>query len=294
MWLNRLTNEENFGLLAVEPGNRTRVFLDGKSDDWNELEQVNHISSENLQLMVSSDEAYLYLLLKNANDWDWGKENLYIGFDNQPGGNEFASGLPFEFKQGLEFLLSIKDIDDASLKVASSYDQHTFLYGKILEMIPWDEEWKKEDNGLFLPWKLCLSHELYLPASKKYIPFEEIDIGDFVHGISDPDLSGYNSLADFYVENNILEIRIPWMMLGFTDPSSHQVWAYPYREKLRYFTSNTSLGLNIEAIITDKNNEEIHRSTPPAYDWKNWDKPTYHERKKQSYYLLQSYIEKSR
>ena len=26
----------------------------------------------------------------------------------------------------------------------------------------------------------------------------------------------------------MLEVRIPWMLLGFTDPSSLRVWDYPY------------------------------------------------------------------
>lgn len=293
MWLNRLTNEENFGLIAVEPGNRTIIFLDGQLDDWERNKAGSILPSEKLQLEACSDEAYIYLLLKKNSNWNWDNENLHIGFDNQPGGNHFIHELSWEFEQGTEFLLSINNFDDAHLKVASACDQHTYLYGKVLESIPRNPEWQNENNGLFLPWKLCLSRELYLPASRRTIPFEEIDIGPLKHGNSDPDSPNYNSLADFYVEKNILEIRIPWMMLGFTDPSSHQVWASPYRENLGYFTAFTSSGLNVEAIITDKNNEELERAFTLSYDWKNWDEPLYHERKKQSYYLLQSYIVKS-
>lgn len=293
MWLNRLTNEEHFGLIAVGPGNWTRVLLDGNLDDWDEIEKLekSNISDSSMKFSATSDEAYLYLAIERSENWNWEKEQLYIGFDNQPGGNKFANDMPYQFEQGLEFLLTIRDIDDATLKVASAYDQHTYLCGKVLEMIPWNKEWSEENNGLFLPWKLCLSGELYLPASQRYIPFEEIDIGLLVHGNSDPDSSEFNSLADFYVEKNILEIRIPWMMLGFTDPSSHQVWSFPYREDLRYFTAFTSTGLNMEILITDKNNEQLKKLPILAYNWKSWDVPTYHERRKQSYYLLQSFIE---
>ncbi len=293
MWLNRLTNEENFGLIAVEPGNRTKFFLDGQLYDWEREKRKKLQSPDELQFEICSDEAYVYLLLEKNSDWDWEKENLYIGFDNQPGGNHYISKTSWQFEQGIEFLLSINDIDNAHLQVSSACDQHTYLYGKVLDMISWIPEWADENNGLFLPWKLCLSRELYLPASRRTIPFEEIDIGLLKHGNTDPDSPEYDSLADFYVENNILEIRIPWMMLGFTDPSTHQVWAYPYREDLRSFTAATSPGLNIEAVITDKSNTKLKRTPGTNYDWKNWDIPTYHERKKQSYYLLQSYIEES-
>lgn len=290
-WLNRLTNEENFGLIAVEPGNWTKVLLDGNLEDWSKIEQKDKSSTgDNFRCMVSSDEAYLYLALKKEGNWNWQDESICIGFDTQPGGNRYLHDLPVKFNQGMEFVLSINNKNDAYLKVAGSYDQHSYLYGYLLKKIPWEDQWQNEDNGIFLPWKLCLSNELFLPAAKKKIGFEEIEIGKLVYGNSSPDSAQYNSLADYYFEADVLEMRIPWMMLGFTDPGSHQVWSYPYREKLDHFTSIASPRINIEGVIIDKGNN-IEKVLPLLeYDWQNWDMPSSHERKKQSYYLIQSYI----
>jgi hypothetical protein len=72
MWHNRLTNEENFGLLAVEPGIRTPIILDGQMYDW---QQINGLTLARLddgsQLMATSDAAYLYLGIKRQQKWDW-------------------------------------------------------------------------------------------------------------------------------------------------------------------------------------------------------------------------------
>lgn len=294
MWLNRLTNEENFGLIAVEPGNTTRVFLDGSLDEWKRIDPAEIVENrqENiLKLRTSSDEAYLYLALEKPDNWNWQKEQLFIAFDNQAGGNNFSSDPQIAFKQGAEFLLTINDKDNASLQVCSAYDQHNYMYGQVLKMISRDEQWDKEDNGIFVPWKLCLSRELFLPSSQRRIPFEEIEIGRLHPGNSNPSSPNFNSLADFYTSSNIIEIRIPWMMLGFTDPSSHQAWAYPYREELDCFSSITSPGLNIEALLLNKETSGISADLTLAYNWKNWDRPSYHERKKESYYLLKSFIE---
>lgn len=295
MWLNRLTNEENFGLLAVEPGIETKIILDGKRDDWDKISNLTKSKMDDGSLlMATSDEGYLYLAIDKPGEWNWQEDKLIIGLDTQPGGNHSDSKLGVNFNQGIEFLLNFSDNLQASLQVASAYDQHSYLYGFQKKMIPWDSAWEQEDNGIFLPWKLCLSRALFLPASKQNIPFEEVEIGQLKGGNTNPASPDYNSLADFYVGKNLLEIRIPWMMLGYTDPSSHQAWVYPYRYKMPQFASTTSLGVDIYLANASKKDPTLVRvQSPLAYKWSNWNEPNYHERKKQSYYLLKSFIEKA-
>ncbi len=292
MWLNRLTNEEHFGLLAVEPGSFTRIYLDGKIDDWKQINKTEKTTGgDKLKLTACSDEAYLYLAVENPAGWNWDKQELLIAFDNQPGGNEFLTQSAASLDIGAEFLLSVKNPRQAQLMVAGAYDQHTYLYGRVLKMIPFDESLSQENNGLFLPWKLCLSRELYLPASKRTIPFEEIEIGKLFHGNSYPDSPDYNSLSDYCCVEKLIEFRIPWMMLGFTDPSSHQVWAYPHRQHLREFASTTSPGINIQLLCVKPDRSQItYKGEVLSYNWENWDTPDYHERYKESYYILKSYI----
>ncbi len=295
MWHNRLTNEENFGLLAVEPGIRTPIILDGQMYDW---QQINGLTLARLddgsQLMATSDAAYLYLGIKRQQKWDWARDDLMIGFDTLPGGNRTVNNTNIYFANGAEFLLTFSDKEHASLQVASAYDQHSYIYGFKKEIIPWNPAWEQQDNGIFLPWKLCLSYPLFLPASQRSVAFEELDIGRLKEGNTNPDSSNYNSLADFYCGGDLLEIRIPWMMLGFTDPSSHQVWTYPYNYKMPQFTSTDSPGINIcAAVLSPDSPNWITSQSPLFYNWSNWSQPDYHERKKQSYYLLKSFIEKS-
>ncbi|MDD4801643.1 MAG: family 2 glycosyl transferase [Syntrophomonas sp.] len=292
MWYNRLTNEENFGILAVEPGRETVVILDGKKEDWDKNRYLNTVTlDDGSQLMATSDEGYLYIAIKRSKEWNLQQEKLIIGFDTVPGGNRNASQHNITFPQGVEFLLTFFDNQSANLQVASSYDQHTYLYGLQKKMIPFDPVWEIEDNGIFLPWKLCLSRELILPASQEVIPFEELEIGQLKAGTTDTDSPEYNSLADFYAGQNLMEIRIPWMMLGYTDPSSHQAWPYFYRYKIPRFFSTTSPGVHIYTVISDPADSDLLRvQSPLAYKWNSWNEPNYHERKKQSYYLLQSYF----
>jgi len=290
MWLNRLTNEENFGLLAVEPGLETKVILDGQSDDWHKVRNkaVKNIGSDGV-LMITSDEAYVYLGVEFPRGSHWLDSELLLGFDNQPGGNTFVLEPEVHFPGGLEFLLSFEGNNQAVLQVASAYDQHSYLYGYQNRMAEYHPAWEMEDNGLFLPWKLCVSYPLYLPASRLQIPFTEVEIGKLRAGTTDPASSAYDSLADYYRGENLLEIRIPWMLLGYTDPSSHKVWAYPYRNKIPYLVSTRSPGLNVHLALV-KGGDEPAVQMSVYYDWDDWDVPTYHERQKQSYYMIKDFL----
>ena len=85
----------------------------------------------------------------------------------------------------------------------------------------------------------------------------------------------------------MLEVRIPWMLLGFTDPSSLRVWDYPYEagklspvetEGVRVYPALRSVD-----TVNGSGEQEVE---PLDYGWEAWDTPQYHERRKDSYPLL--------
>lgn len=288
MWRNRLTNEENFGVIAVEPGKSAddMILLDGKTTDWEKRTDKAAQAYPTFTMSVSHDEAYLYLLLKKKQGaWNLPNEKLSIGFDTLHGGSQVADQAPgIQFPSGIEFLLQMAGDQNSRLYVNSAYDQHTWMYYANKKMISGDPRYKQEELGMFLPWKLALSKGLYLPATKQSVPFEELEVGFMKQGISDPNDPSYNSLADWYAKDDILEIRIPWMLLGFTDPSTKLVWKYPYQAGS--IQPIATEGVRIEPFVQSDSGTE--RSTEPVfYQWENWNEPSYHERKKQSYDILQ-------
>lgn len=290
MWLNRLTNEEQFGLIANDPGNWTAVLLDGTDTDWQQLASKKEQTSPSMKIAVHKDEGYLYLLLDKNDQWDWSHDQLIIGFDQQSGGNLNSQVLPVVFSQGIEFLMKIDNEQSAHIQVASSYDAYRYLWGFKKKITRWEDVWSSENNGIFLPWTLCLSRPLFLPATERLIPIEEIDVGVMNHGISDPYSPEYNSLSDYYIQDHLIEVRIPWMLLGYTDPSTNQVWTYPHRKNLDQYTATTSSGINIEVGVVNKLTGQVAMEKPLHYKWENWDTVQSHERKKQSYYILKEYF----
>jgi hypothetical protein len=316
MWLNRLTNEQNYGVIATEPGESIEdtIHLDGKTDDWEKrtggpeglrdipdwvvdrtlgrVQGVEEEGYEDFDLGVSHDEAYLYLLMKKREGgWRLPGEEVNVGFGSLPGGSDNADEAPgVGFPEGgIQFLLQIKGEQDSHLWVNSAYDQHTWLYGKKLDYMPDPVIEDDPQKGVFLPWKLALNRPLVLPQSKRKIPFEDYEVGRMKPGITDPSDPKFDSLADWYAEGDVLEVRIPWTMLGYTDPSTLRVWDYPYEAD--GIKSVRADGLRVYPSVRNPGQTSPEEVEPLDYSWNGWEQPTYHERKKKSYEFLKGEFE---
>lgn len=310
MWLNRLTNEQNYGVIATEPGESIEdtIHLDGKTEDWDRrtggpdgagdfiewasdrvlgsIPETTQSSYEDFDLTVSQDEAYVYLLMqKRKGDWDFSKETADVGFGTLTGGSESADKAPgVGFPGGVQFLLQIKGGKDSHLWVNSAYDPHTWLYGDQLNYMPDPVIEKDPQAGVFLPSKLALNRPLTLPQTERKVPFEDYEVGKMKPGVTDPSDPDFDSLADWYAEGDVLEIRIPWAMLGFTDPSSLKVWNYPY-EAGKIEAAEVD-GMRVYPTIRATGDRSETEVEPIGYIWDGWDQPSFHERKKKSYFEL--------
>ncbi len=102
-------------------------------------------------------------------------------------------------------------------------------------------------------------------------------------GNTDPSDPEFDSLADWYAEGDVLEVRIPWTMLGYTDPSTLRVWDYPYEAGKIEAVKNEDL--RVYPALQPARSERVSVE-PLTYTWEGWNQPTYHERKKESYMIL--------
>ena len=290
LWRNRLTNEENFGVVAVEPGESAdeTVMLDGETGDFDDRPELVEQSYEGFDLSITHDEAHLNMLFeKKDGEWDFTKEELSVGFGSLPGGSRTADPVPGVTygKEGIQFLLQMRGEGESEILVDSAYDQHTWLYAENLDMLPDSRAGAKGGRvGDFLPWKLAVSRALKLPETNETIPFEEFEAGVMRRGTSDPESPDFDTLADWHVDGDVLEVRIPWMLLGYTDPSSRQVWDYPYEAgELRPVPAGD---LRAYPLLRPTGEERRTEVKPLAYSREGWDQPTSHERKKESYGIM--------
>ncbi len=292
MWRNRLTNEEHFGVVAVEPDASVEdmIHLDGETKDWANRPDVATTDYPDMTMQMSHDAANLYVKLEKKNgDWDFAKDQLYVGLQTTGGGSTTADKAPgVTFPAPIEMMLSINEPSDKGghIYINSAYDQHTYLYGYNRKEIPYNPEYKDASKGHFLPWKLALNRALYLPQTKVTMPFEELEVGKLHYGINDPNSPEFNNLSDFYVKGNVMEIAIPWMLIGFMDPSTHMAWENPY-------TAGGIAPQTVEAVkatpvvVSKGSTAPVQAPAFGSYTWASWNEPVTHERKKKSYDILQ-------
>lgn len=284
LWSNPQTNEQEFGLMAFDPGEKLSVvYVDGDIDEWTDI--LPTVENGEVSLSVNSDEKYLYLLAK-TNNFDLEKDTLLIPIDAvDDQGNTIHKDSGLSFERAADFIIKISGADNSSILVDAYYDSFYFLYGDKLKMIEQHPEYKVKNSGIFNPMMLCLSKEIYLDEDQRTIPFSAYETGKLVLGDANPQHTEYNSLTDFAVKDGIIENRIPWQLLNVMDPSTKSIMQDLYKNNSIEAETITEMNFGVVELKNRETTMEPIRMNP--YTWNNWTMPTYHERLKPSYYILQ-------
>ena len=76
------------------------------------------------------------------------------------------------------------------------------------------------DSPTFKPIYMAVTLQDVVPPEDKRTPSgEKAETGALHYGNADPAAEDYDSLADFCFSDDGVEIRIPWQLLNFSDPS---------------------------------------------------------------------------
>lgn len=279
-WSNVQTNEQMFGLLSFEPGERQRVsYADGNLSDWTSISPL--FETEQISLSIQYDARYLYLMI-DLKSMNLDEDTLWIPILTLPDqGNLFLMDSPITFAHPAEFLIEIAP-DRAHVLVDAYYDAFYYQYAEVLGMIPKNPLFRQMNSGIFNPIRLALSGPITLPEDNITLPFSSYETGRLKHGIANPSLKGYDSLADYHIKNGKIEMEIPWALLSISDPSTkmHLGSLYTYG-----FEPIPIEGIRIGAAYQTKSGEAIHIDMH-SYTWQTWNMPIYHERLKASYFIL--------
>ena len=281
-WSNPQTNEQEFGILAFDPGeDKSICYVDGDISDWRKDKPL--IDDNNMKLYVKSDEKYLYIM-GDIKGFDFQNDKVILPIDITPNsGNLKYNDYNLTLKRPTDMVIVLDNKEGSRIVTDSYYDNFYYIYAKQLKMIDENIAYEKKDNGIFNPIYLCLNRSLFLPEDKKTLPLEKYETGKLILGDANPEHDGFNSLADYAVNKDKVEIRIPWQLLNVMDPSTKMIMD-DFNEKNKISPLKIE-GLYIGGILT-KNNVVTENSNMEFYNWNEWEVPTYHERLKPSYDIL--------
>jgi hypothetical protein len=286
-WSNIQTNEQYFGLLAFDPGIESRVsYADGDISEWTNQDVI--LSQENQDISMKSDARYLYILIKDEN-FNFETDKLFIAIDTlDEQGNDHIIDTNISFSRDVDFIIEINKEDESRILVDQYYDAFQYLHSYRYTYLEKTMIDNTKNSGVFNSMNLPLSYPLYLPESETNIPFQYYETGKLAYGNANPLNEDYNSLSDFYVHNNYVELQIPWQLLNFTDPSTKSIMSDIKTNT--WLTSQIIDSIYIGWAVIKDDTEHIYIQFG-TYELSSWDIPVYHERLKQSYYIIQSYFE---
>lgn len=272
-WSDYQTNEQYFGLLSFDPGEEESIcYVDGDVKEWQEENVV--IQGENQTLSMKYDEKFIYFLVNQKNNKG---EKFYIPIDLTPNsGSKTMKNTSLTFDRDVDFVIVIDGEENSRVFVQEYYDQAKATLGYELELKNAYINIPEKNSDTFNPILMMVNtRKQEIDTKDQNVSYET---GKLLHGNANPKSASFNSLADFNINGDDIEIKIPWGLLNFSDPSNMMIHDDYYKH---YGVENKK----INKMYVGLGNKEISLK---EFSLKAWQKNvTYHERLKKSYYMVQ-------
>lgn len=288
-WSDVQTNEQYFGLLAFDPGaERSVSYVDGDDEEWSEEDVIGEADGRAISLKY--DERYVYLMVR-GDDVNEGIP-LYLPIDTtQKSGSTICTDPELSFDRAADFMVVIDGTDGSRVLVQERYEaaRATQLRATTGED-PYTDP-PAADTPVFKPITLTLqtltdtsllsttviTEDMHAADSYFYQTYET---GALSHGDANPDHEDYDSLADFCFGDEFVEIKLPWQLLNFSNPAQMQIHDDYYE---CYGVENMKIDQMYVGVGDGDTTIELFKQ--PLEGWGSY--VTYHERLKESYYLIQ-------
>ncbi len=282
-WSDYQTNEQYFGLLTFDPGEEVSVcYVDGDPAEWTQEDVLR--SDEGGSLSMKYDEKFLFFYVEG---FDPGSETLYIPIDTTPkSGSTYCENYDLAFERACDFVICIDGTDNSRLVVQERYE--------VLKSTYWESYYigdpylnPPESNSpvfvdINMPMKLT---DLVPSLYGDHVIGEIFETGLLRYGNANSDSDDFDSLADYCFTDNGVEIRLPWQLLNFSNPSEMMIHDDYYEH---YGIENLHIDEMWVGFSWGAGNE--YRIPMASLSLEGWGKKvTYHERLKESYYILQDY-----
>lgn len=281
-WSDFQTNEQYFGILSFDPGKEESIcYTDGDVGEWSKEDIV--AEGQGLQLSAKYDEKFLYFRV-HQKGLSLSERKLYIPIDVTPKtGSYYEQGEGIRFERPSDFLIILDGKENSRVLVQERYEVFEAISAEDFggENPYFDPPDK--DSPIFKKIYLGLLMGQSTSDQATVQKQERVETGKLTYGNGNPNDPDYNSISDFIINGDDLELRIPWGLLNFSNPSEMQVHDDYYEN---YGIENLSIKEIYAGIGEDSDdNTRIAMGKIPLKGWgKN---PTYHERLKQSYYEMQ-------
>jgi tetratricopeptide (TPR) repeat protein len=286
-WFNAESPEQSYGLWAARPA--APVSMTGRAADWSEIPPLQQREPQPQdggwrqlrRLKATMDAGYLYVLLQTAGTGtpDWSRLALALGIDSydaQRGERALPAPMDCSTATGVEFLVRLQGPDDSVLQVTPPYlPRHPAESGAAATMFS-----PLTATGRFETPKLTTNRQRYTRDGEK-IPAQQVALGQLRFGSLDPGSPLFDTRSDVVVDADAgrIELRLPWALLNFADPSAGKVLHQPVAGGA--LATQATEGLRLYACAWDPTAPELNSRLPAAAEVApllaapGWSQPDY-------------------
>jgi hypothetical protein len=273
LWMNPWTNEAHFGLVAVEPGDWPAAIVDGVDTEWatNGSQVILEDRGSVREVRAARDEGYLYLRIRLDQPESWRVHPIVIGLDVIDGD---SGGLPEA--AGVDPIADYAVVlgpgeQNGRIMVRASNDPYLLHYGWLHDYETVDDSWFLDGSGVWNVQRLVVNRPFEIPVTHESLPAEVVEPGRMLFGSSDPNDPAFDSRTTWAAQALVVEVRLPFQAIGFSDPSSLQGYRI-----LRDGSVDTE---TVDRVgITVVHGGEVFGTA--GYGWEPWQQPAWHERLK--------------
>lgn len=281
-WSDYQTNEQYFGLLAFDPGEEESVcYVDGDPSEWTQEDVVLETGGGSLSMKY--DEKFIYFY---AQGFDPQAETIYIPIDTTPkSGTTYCQNYGLTFQRPVDFVIRIDGEENSRVVVQKRYEVLRAMFMRETEDQDPYLDVPDLDTPEFQYIDLMLQTATPLLTGNWESSAEVYETGNLRYGNANPDADDFDSLADYMFTADGVEIRIPWQLLNFSNPSEMMIHDDYYEH---YGVENLHIDEMYVGLTWGDGAED--RISMASFPLEGWGKTvTYHERLKRSYYILQEY-----
>lgn len=284
-WHDLQTDGQGYGLMAFEPGDQSRVcYIDGDPSEWAQEDRVQEQNGASVYARYDSEGLYLLIQGERIDE----RPPYYLPIDVTPNsGSRRCTSPSLSFTRAADFLLCLEGRENSRLLVQQRYDSLRENY--LLEA-------KGQDPFMTVP---AIDSPDFVPIYMLLLPLEQVrekavledrrfvstyqvwETGRLHHGNGHPECPEYDSRSDYCYGDHCVEIRIPWGLLNFSDPTQQQIHDDYY---INYGVENFPIS-SIWIGGTPSGQDKALQMD--EYKLSGWKQVQTRERLKESYWILQ-------
>ena len=283
IWHDVQTEGQCYGLMAFELGEGDRAcYVDGDPSEWTEEDVVQE--TDQGRISMKYDEEYLYFYVEGEGGRPE-RDSLYLLLDTtQASGSNYCENFDLTAERDCDFVICIDGRDNSRVLVQERYEILWVMHAYDLARTDPYYEMPSVSSPTFLPISVMVQRSSPVPAGE-WLPAVTYETGKLRCGNAHPESPDFDSLADYSFTEDGVEIRLPWQLLNFASPAEMVIHDDYYENYGVEYLPIDEMWVGLS--WGDGNEERIPMAAFPLEGWGR--KVTYHERLKESYYILQDY-----